>query len=987
MVHIPADKIQDLKNSLETNIQGECLFDRTSRILYSSDASNFQIEPLGIVIPRHEDEISAVLEIAREFETPVIARGSGSSMAGQTLGPGLILDCSKYLNCIHEINVEQRTAIVGPGVILDALNRRLKPAGLIFGPDPASAERATLGGMVGNNATGAHSILYGLVVDHVVNMEVVLSDGSVTQFETLSEAGFTQRQEAKGLEGTIYSRMARLREQYEAEVRNSWPSTWRRASGYSLNYLTGYTPGQPPGWYQEAQVYPPTAGLNLAPLMVGSEGTLAILRKVTLNLVVEPKAKVLAILPFDSVAEAADETPLILETQPDAIELIPRSIFERARAIPAYARKMGFLEGDPAAVLVVEYSGENPQEAVVKARSLRGAVILEDPNAQADLWAVRKVGLGLLMSIPGDTKPITFIEDVAVPVEHLGDFVRKVDDVLAEQNTFGEWYAHASAGCLHLRPMVNLKTMQGVTQMRDITDAVIDLTLKMRGSISGEHGDGLSHTEFNERLFGSDLMQAFREIKKAFDPQGLLNPGKVIPAEDGFGGSGSLTSNLRYGPDYKAWEPETIMAHRREGGFIAAVEACTGVGVCRQEQGLMCPSYQATRDEIHTTRGRANALRAALSGVLPAGALTQKQMYQVLDLCLECKGCKAECPTAVDMARIKAEFLHLYQKEHGIPLRSSLFANINRAAAFAQPLAGILESMSGTIPLRWLQQLTLGISRHRKIPTFSKQTFNTWKKRSGSVRNNDRPRVILFVDTYTQYMVPEIGKDAISVLEYLGYGVDTLDGQVCCGRPMISKGLLEDARNNAAVNIEVLGREAEKGVPILGLEPSCLLTLRDEYLEFFPEDTRAQALAQSSLLFEEFLCQPGHQGQRPIDAWNAEVKAKSASFHNHCYTKALVGSEPLQRSLDSTGARVTEIPSGCCGMAGSFGYEAEHYDLSMQVAEDILLPAVRKADAGGQAILASGYSCRTQILDGTGITALHPVQYMASMLKDKRGQD
>ena len=986
MANIPDDKIQALKHALEANIQGECLFDRTSRILYSSDASNFQIEPLGIVLPCHEDEICVVLEIAHKFETPVIARGSGSSMAGQTLGPGLILDCSKYLNRIHQVNKEERTATVGPGVILDALNRRLKPEGLMFGPDPASAERATIGGMVGNNATGAHSIRYGLVVDHVVNTEVVLSDGSIAQFEALSDVSFYQHQKAQGLEGAIYSRMAQLRERYRADVRDNWPDTWRRASGYSLNYLTGYTPGQPPVWYQEVQVYPPTAGLNLAPLMVGSEGTLAILRKVTLNLVDEPRAKALAILSFESVAEAADEAPLILETKPDAIELIPRSIFQRARAIPAYSRKMGFLKDAPAAVLVVEYTGENHAQAIGKAQTLHGAVIVEDPVAQADLWAVRKVGLGLLMSIPGDTKPITFIEDVAVPVEQLGDFVRKVNEVLARQDTYGEWYAHASAGCLHLRPMINLKTAEGVAQMSAIADAVVDVTLKMRGSISGEHGDGLSHTEFNERLFGPDLMHAFREIKAAFDPNGLLNPGKVVPAEDGFGGTGSLTSNLRYGPEYVASEPDTLMAHRREGGFSAAVEACTGVGVCRQEQGLMCPSYQATRDEMHSTRGRANALRAALSGLLPEGALTQKQMYQVLDLCLECKGCKAECPTAVDMARIKAEFLYLYQKQHGIPLRSRLFANINRAAALAQPLAGVLKAVSGAHALRWLQQLTLGISRHRVTPTFSKETFISWINKSGSVDHNDRQRVILFVDTYTQYMQPEIGKDAISVLEYLGYHVEIVNGQVCCGRPMISKGRLEDARRHAASNIEVLGREAEKGVPILGLEPSCLLTMRDEYLEFFPENSRAKALAANSFLLEEFLTQSDQGGKRPIDDWKVEVMGQSASFHNHCYSKALVGSESLQSILDTAGVQAAvEIPSGCCGMAGSFGYEAEHYDLSTQIAEEVLLPAVREADAGGRTVLASGYSCRTQIRDGAGITALHPVQYLASILKDQKG--
>jgi FAD/FMN-containing dehydrogenase/Fe-S oxidoreductase len=974
------EKTIALKKALEQTIQGDILFDRTSRILYSTDASNFQIEPIGVVLPRHEDEICAVVELANQYEISVIARGSGSSMAGQALGPGLILDCSKYLNRIHEIDPAASTAVVGPGVILDTLNRRLKTEGLLFGPDPASAERATLGGMAGNNATGAHSIRYGLVVDHVLKMEVVLSDGSVAQFKPLSKSRFEQAQQLKGLEGSIYARMAKIREEYKDTIRTNWPGTWRRASGYSLNYLTGFTPNQPPAWFSTDQPYPPTAGMNLTPLIVGSEGTLAITRKLTLNLVAESKATALAILPYESVAEAADATPALLDMHPDAIELIPRSIFERARLIPAYGRKIGFLEGDPAAVLVVEFSASSTQEATQRASALQGAVVLERPEIQANLWAVRKVGLGLLMSIPGDTKPVTFIEDVAVPVEHLGDFVRRVEQILAEEDTYGEWYAHASAGCLHLRPLLNLKTAEGVTQMREIADAVVELTLEMRGSISGEHGDGLSHTEYNQRLFGRELMQAFRETKDAFDPKGLLNPGKVVPAEDGFGGPGSLTSNLRYGPSYVSFEPETIMSHRREGGFVSAVEACTGVGVCRQERGLMCPSYQATRDEVHTTRGRANALRAALSNTLPVTSFEDEELYRVLDLCLECKGCKAECPTAVDMARIKAEFLHSYQAVHGVPLRSRLFANIHKIASLAQPIAWMLSMASAWASMRWLQNAFLGISDRRTLPKFSQQTFSSWKKRNHRYQSPGNKRVILFLDTYTQFIQPEIGKDAIRVLETLGYRVDTVDGQVCCGRPMISKGLLQQARENAAVNIDVLGREAEKGTPIIGLEPSCLLTFRDEYLEFFPKDTRAQTLAQQSFLFEEFLLAADASGERPIDSWNGKGQGRLVSFHNHCYTKALVGSEVLQQVFELLGCPADEIPSGCCGMAGSFGYEAEHYDLSMQVAELVLLPAVREAHLHDRVIVAPGFSCRTQIRDGAKVEALHPVQYIASLL-------
>ncbi len=982
MVDLTTEKTAALAQELRTNLKGEVLFDRISRVLYSSDASNYQIEPLGVVIPRHVDEICATIEIAREFSVPVIARGSGSSMAGQTLGSGLILDCSKYLNEILDINVEERTATVGPGVILENLNQKLSSLGLAFGPDPASAERATLGGMLGNNATGAHSIRYGLVIDHVLSAEVVLSDGTVAKFEKLSEAAFAQRQKQGNLEGAIYTRAAQIRNEYEKAVRERWPRTWRRASGYSLNYLTGYSPGTPPVWYQGKESYPPTAGFNLTPLLVGSEGTLAILRNVKLNLVQEPLAKVLAILAFNSVAEAADATPGFLETNPDAIELIPRSIFERARTIPAYARKMNFLDADPATILVLEYSGSNLNEALAKARNLPNASVLEDPKSQADLWAVRKVGLGLLMSIPGDLKPITFIEDVAVPVQHLGEYVRQVERVLGEHATYGEWYAHASAGCLHLRPMVNLKTAEGVRKMHDIAEAVIEITLQLQGSISGEHGDGLSHTEYNERLFGPELTRAFREIKDVFDPDELLNPGKVIPAKDGFGGEGSLTSHLRYGPDYQPQDISTLMVHHREGGFIPAVEACTGVGVCRQEHGLMCPSYQATRDEIHTTRGRANALRAALSGILPPGSLTSAEMYEVLDLCLECKGCKAECPTAVDMARIKAEFLHMYQSKHGTPIRSRIFGHIHKVSAALHPVSGLLRRISGTRQSRWLQETVLGITRYRSLPELATQSFRSRYHPASYQQKQAQQRVILFVDTYTNFMHPQLGLDALSILDHLGYQVSISEEQVCCGRPMISKGLLDEARSLAAKNIKALGPMACDGAIILGLEPSCLLTFRDEYLEFFPESDLAQGLARQSMLFEEFLLSKDGSGERPIERLNPQTRGAAASLHNHCYSKALVGSDPLMTVLEALDIAVSEIPSGCCGMAGSFGYEEEHYDLSMQIAEDRLLPGVREAVGNGHTILAPGFSCRTQIRDGTGICAIHPVEYIASLIHD-----
>ncbi len=969
----------DFQAELAAALEGEVRFDPYTRALYSTDASNFRIEPLGVATPRHRDEVNAIVEIASKHQVAIIPRGSGTSMAGQTLGHGLVVDFTRYLNEVLDFDEVNHRVTVQPGIVLAELNRRLSSSGWMVGPDPASADRATIGGMVGNNATGAHSIRYGLTIDHILAAEVVLSDGTQTTFEALDESGLTEKFASGTLEGSLYRLAADLQQTARTEVEKRWPRTWRRASGYSLNYLTGYTPGSPSAWYDPEQRYPPTSGLNLVPLLCGSEGTLAILRSVTLGLVPRPPYTVLVILPCESIQAATDATLPALETDPDAVELLPRTLLERAKAIPAYARKMGFLEEIPPALLVVEYSGSSKEEAVSRAGALKQGILLQERPVQADLWAVRKVGLGLLLSVPGDTKPITFIEDVSVPVEHLSEYVRRVDKILAYYETFGEWYAHASAGCLHLRPMINLKTARGVEQMRLIADDVVDLVLELGGSISGEHGDGLSHTEYNERLFGPELCKVFRQIKNTFDPSHLLNPGKVIPSDDGFGGPGSLTSNLRYGPDYQTFSPQSAFSFYREGSFTAAVESCTGLGVCRKEDGLMCPSYQATREEQDSTRGRANALRAALSGVLPPSALGQQAMYQILDLCLECKGCKAECPTAVDMARIKAAFLELYYQEHGASLRSRMFSRLPDFAELAANFAAPFNALTQSRLFHRLQEPLLGIAHERSLPRFRRDSFKEHYARG--VMRESTQEVILFLDTYTNHIEPEIGEAAVKVLAAAGYRVRLADGQGCCGRPMISKGFLGEAKKLASANLEALGGYAQEGLAIIGLEPSCLMTLRDEYLDFFPGDLRAEAVARQSYLLEEFLVRPDGQGQKPVDRLTfRENTNPELRIHNHCYSKALVGSGPLLEVLGEAGYHAVEIPSGCCGMAGSFGYESEHFQLSMQIGEQTLLPAAREAVSNGARISAGGISCRTQLKDGAAIEAIHPAILLASQL-------
>jgi FAD/FMN-containing dehydrogenase/Fe-S oxidoreductase len=978
---VDAVEAADLQRAFQADLRGEARFDPLSRTLYSTDASNHRIQPLGVVIPRVEEDLFAIVERAAELDVPLIPRGGGTGLAGQTLGRAVIVDVSKHLNKIHHIDPEAMLAEVDPGVVCAVLNRTAGRHGIQYGPDPASADRATVGGMLGNNATGAHSIRYGMSSDNVISLDVVLSDSSAATFGSMEVPDALRKAGQDNLEGRVYRTALDLREAYADEIARRWPHTWRRASGYGLNYLTGYTPSEPPAWYAAPDPYPPADGFNLARVLCGSEGTLALTRRARLRLVPKPKHTLLAVLTFDSVVQAAQRTPGILETEPSAVELLPYTLMERARSVPGYARHLTFVDEIPEALLVVEFAGEDPKALEAAAAQLGpGTKLLRTPEAQNDLWTVRKAGLGLLMSVPGDTKPITFIEDVAVPVEKLAAYVQEVDRILDAEGTYAEWYAHASAGCLHLRPMINLKTAEGVHQMRSIADAVGDLVIAMQGTMSGEHGDGFSHTEFNKRLFGPQLTQAFQELKSAFDPQRRFNPAKVVLFDDDE--PPALHHSLRYGPEYGTVKLTTHFAHRREGSLAGAVEACTGLGVCRKDDGVMCPSYQATRDELHLTRGRANALRAAMSGALPPEMLTGERMHEVFDLCLECKGCKAECPTAVDMARIKAEFLAMYQAEHGVSLRSRLFGGIHNMSALAAPVGELVTAVSVWGSSRWMLEKILGISRHRRLPPFVRRGFT--RRFSPKAGDFTGQPVLLFVDTYSEYNYPGIAEAAVKVLRAAGCEVLVERQQGCCGRPMISKGLLSKARRLAEHNLEVLAPYAERGIPIVGLEPSCVSAIKDEYLEFFPQDPRAQALAGGTHMIEAFLTQQDPEGTSPVEKLAFRKKLPGLDVHVHCHAKALFGSKATLDMLRASGAEVSEISSGCCGMAGSFGYEVEHYDVSMAVGGLKLFPAVRASAEGGRLVLAHGMSCRTQIHDGTDVTAAHPIQWLAEALADAR---
>ncbi len=957
-------RVQAFAQALRKHTQAEVYLDDLTRTLYSTDASIYQVYPLAVVIPHTEEDLIAAVALAAEHELPLLPRGSGSSLAGQTVGQAVVLDTSKYLNRVLELQPEARRVVVQPGIVLDHLNRFLRFHGLMFGPDPASAERATLGGMAGNNSTGAHSILYGMTVDHVLALDVVLADGSTARFEALDPAAWQAKARGDSLEARLYREIPAIIQDVADEIRARFPKHWRRSSGYNLNYLLrGLEQGR----------------LNLAQLVVGSEGTLAVIRRLTLNLVERPKRTGLVVVHCDDLIQAMHVNLAALECcAPSAVELMDRFLLDLARQVPAYARQMGFVQGNPEALMVVEFYGETEAEIVRKIEHLethlrrRGLahtfVRALTPEDQARVWYVRKVGLGLMMGIRGDFKPIPFIEDVAVPPEQLPDYVQDILDLMRRFDTRVAMYAHASAGCLHIRPFINLKDPAEVQKMAEIADAVADLALKYGGAMSGEHGDGLARSQFNERIFGPVLYQAMRRIKYTFDPQGRLNPGKVVDAPP-------MTENLRYGPDYRVRAFPTRLNWDDFLGFDRAVEQCNGAGVCRKiGSGTMCPTYMATRDERDSTRGRANALRAWLSG--KPVALDDHQVYQVLKLCIGCKACKAECPSAVDMNKIKTEWTAWYYDRYGLPLRNRVLGHIHQLNRWLSPFAPLVNPVMRSRVFRRVLARVLGLHPDRTLPLLARQTFLAWwKHRPPRSSPASRGRVVLFPDTFITYNDPHIGRAAVEVLEALGYEVVVAEQRVCCGRPLLSQGLLEAARRNARHNVALLAAYARQGIPILGLEPSCILTIRDEYPDLVGTE-EARLVARHSMTLDEFLAD---LLSREPDALPFRAPRKPVYVHVHCHQKALVGPEPTLQVLRTLGVDVRYIDAGCCGMAGAFGYEAEHYDLSVRIAEDRLLPALREAPDEA-IVVANGTSCRHQIQDLAHREPVHLVEVLAAGL-------
>ena len=951
------DKTQDLEKRLVESVEGDVRFDRLSRILYSTDASLYQIEPIGVFLPKSRSDVIAAIQIANEMSIPVIPRGGGTGLAGQTLGKALIIDFSKYLNQILELNIEERWVRVQPGVVLDELNAYLKPHGFHFAPDVATSSRANLGGMIANNSAGAHSIKYGKTIDHVLELEVILSDGTVCTWGEMDVEEVRARAGQKDLEGEIFREVVRLSHTHRDEIDARYPKILRRVGGYNLD---AFVDGQP---------------FNMSRMVIGSEGTLAAVIEAKLNLEPLPAAKALGVIQFDGLIESMRAVTPILETHPSALELIDKMILDQTKGSIELSKQRTWVEGDPHAVLVVEYYGDSQEEVDSQLDALEklmnsaglgyGFRRATSAKEQEDIWNIRKAGLGLLMGIVGDAKPVAFVEDAAVRPDLLPEYIEEFERIVKSHNTVAGYYAHASVGLLHIRPIVNLKSPDGVAQMKSIAEQVRDLVLKYGGSMSGEHGDGLVRSCWNEKMFGSQLYGAFKEIKHAFDPKGLMNPGKIVDAP-------MMTENLRIGPHYHAEEPETHFDFSSQGGFARAVEMCNGVGECRKKLvGTMCPSYMATLDEVDSTRGRANALRAAISGELEGG-LSDDAVYDALDLCLECKACKSECPSNVDMAKLKYEFIAHYYEKHGRPLRAWLFGNIETINKLGCLFAPLSNWISASAPSRVLMQ-QIGIAPERTLPPFARRTFERWfRRRHGAT--SDR-KIALFADTYLNYNYPVIGEAATEVFEAAGYEV-LLAEKRCCGRPMLSSGMMSEVKKNAAYNVDRLSEYVKEGYEIVGFEPSCVSMLTDDYLDLIPGEA-TRRVADHSYTFESYLSKVDNEGN--LDLSFSDIQ-KTILVHGHCHQKALWGMGPSLDVLNlPPGYSASAIDSACCGMAGAFGYEQEHYEISLKIGEERLLKVVREASPDVE-IVAAGISCREQITQTTGRKVRHPAEVLRDAL-------
>ncbi len=958
---------------LRREVRGDVLFDRASRGRYSTDASIYQVEPVGVVVPKTEDDALRAMRIAVEAGVPILPRGAGSSQCGQTVGAALVIDNSKHLAAVIELDAAAATVTVQPGIALDKLNALLRPHGLWFPVDVSTSAQATIGGMAGNNSCGSRSIRYGNMVHNVLAIEAVLADGSEYRFGNSDEVAGGP----PGYRALVEKVHAIVRQEVE-EIAARWPKVLRRVQGYNVDMVQ------------------PHLAHNLASLLVGSEGTLAYSRRLTLKLSPIPRHKALGVCHFPTFRQAMASAQHIVKLDPDAVELVDRTMIELARANEAFAPIVArFIRGAPEAILLVEFAGDDRAAQLAKLAGLvelmgdlglPGSVVeATDAKLQKDIWEVRKAGLNIMMSMKGDGKPVSFIEDCAVPLEHLADYTERLTRVFEKHGTRGTWYAHASVGTLHVRPVLNMKT-DGAKKMRAIAEEACAMVREYKGAaFSGEHGDGLVRSEWIEPIVGQRLTRALAEIKDLFDPKGLMNPGKIVRPSKMDDRSlfrfkpGYETPRLDTALDWSEWNVPGAASQ----GFAAAVEMCNNNGHCRKfDAGTMCPSFRATGDEQHLTRGRANTLRLAVSGQLGPDALASDAVYDALDLCVGCKGCRRECPTGIDMARMKIEFLHHYHGRHGWGLRERMIAFLPRYAPVAARLAPLANLRDRVPLLAKASEKLLGLSAKRSLPQWQARPFLQSAAGRYQVRAPEDCDAVLLADTFNNYFEPENAVAALRVLEAAGYRVHVArapDGgrPLCCGRTFLAVGMVNKARHEARRMLDALAPYVARGVPVVGLEPSCLLTLRDELGAMFPGEEAAK-LGSNALLFEEFLAREADAGrlELPLGA----LPGVKALLHGHCHQKAFGAMPAVERTLRLVpGLEVETIESSCCGMAGAFGYEARHYDVSMKMAEAALLPKVRGADAA-TLVVADGTSCRHQIADGAGREAVHVVRVLERAL-------
>lgn len=949
----------------------EIYSDEQTRRLYANDASSYEELPEGVTFPASKKEIVNLVQWARENQKNIIARGAGTSLAGQATGNGIIMDVGRNMNRIIELDPTHQFARVQPGVIRDSLNRRADKFNMMFGPDTATTNRCMIGGMIGNNSCGIFSIKHKTTREHVLEIDAVLSDGSRTTFKPLSDDELNEKMDLDTLEGHIYRETVALVREHREQILENYPhpEIIRRNTGYALDRLCEMQPFDPNG-----------RKFNMAELLCGSEGTLAMITEAKVRLVPQDKESIILAPHFSTIRKAMEATVEIVKEKPAAVELVDHIILDATKGNIEQRKNRFFLDGEPHCILIVQFDGNDKEQLANKAEKLADRLgemglansvpLIADDKKMDRVWELRKAGLGLLMGLGSEGRTPTFSEDTAVRVPDLPDYVDDFQKILDKHNTNCVFYAHASVGELHLRPVINLQKPKEIEKMKTMAGEIADLVRRYGGSLSGEHGDGRARAPYIEKVLGSEMMPLLKRVKQIWDPQNIFNPGKITDPKP-------MEADLRYSPSYQRPEVDTHFNWRKEESFADATELCNGAGACRklaESGGTMCPSYMATKEEKDSTRGRANLFRQLFSN-RQKEAFKSDELKDALDLCLSCKACKSECPANVDMARMKAEFTQGWHEEHGISLSERFFGQAGKL----YPLASLLPNFSNWImkqPVtKELLQQFFDIDKRRDLPTFAEETFMDWyESRSTETSNTAAGReVILLIDIFTNYHEPEIGKAAVHFLESQGYRVIAPDFHEV-GRPQISKGMLKHAKDILDQNLPKLTGFVDQDIPIIGLEPSEILTLRDEYLDLCDDDqlSAAQEVAKNSFTFEEFAA------SILSDETPQSPEKRQVFVHEHCHAKSLVGEKPIQQALENTGYEVQILDTGCCGMAGSFGYEKDHYDVSMDIGALRLFPMLQ-ALPDDAAICAPGFSCRHQIKDGTNKTALHPAQLLARL--------